>query len=69
MDVAKIIEEIDNIIYTVSLVKDEPNPDWLNQHDYASGYFIGRKNASSVAATNLLTIRTLLERINGKVPS
>jgi len=66
-DIAKIIEEIDNILYTVNLVKNEPDPDWVNPHDYSSGYFVGRKNASRLASANLQVIKVLLEELNGKI--
>jgi hypothetical protein len=69
MDVAIIIEKIDNMLDIINSVRNEPSPDWVNQHDYASGYYVGRKSASNINAVNLLTIKDMLEKINGKVPS
>jgi hypothetical protein len=68
-DVAFIIEKIDNMLNIINSVRNEPTPDWVNQHDYASGYFVGRKSSSNINAVNLSTIKDMLEKLNDKVSS
>ena len=42
----KIKEALHVRLATAHLVADEILPEWLNTHDYSSGYHIGRKQAS-----------------------
>lgn len=67
---AVISELVDNILEASIRVRDEPMPDWYNQHDYASGFFAGRKNGADITAVNMSAVKILLESYkNGKVSS
>ena len=48
---------------TAQIVATEQSPDWVNTHDYSSGYFIGRKQA---AQELVIFLNGLLDKLNTK---
>jgi hypothetical protein len=50
--------------YKIHLSKgfiNEPNPDWLNQHDYSSGFYMGSRYYAKESVDFLEQIRERLE--------
>lgn len=66
IDRAEAYDEIRETLYArLKIVRDrvnEPKPDWLNPHDYGSGYLIGRLKALKEEETFLLDFLDKLER-------
>ena len=54
--------------YKIHLAKgfiNEPNPDWLNQHDYSSGFYMGSRYYAKESVDFLEHIRErLVELVN-----
>ena len=59
----KIKEELYTTLLLTKLVRDEPMPDWWNQHDFSSGYFSGRKEAARLSTSYLESIIDQLEKL------
>jgi hypothetical protein len=61
----KLKEELYFILHLTRLVRDEPMPDWWNQHDFSSGYFSGRKEAARLSSSYIESIIEKLDELNG----
>lgn len=59
----KLKEDLYAILHLTTLVKDEPMPDWWNQHDFQSGYFSGRKEAARLSTSYLTEVLDRLEQL------
>ena len=62
----KLKEELYFILHLTKLVRDEPMPDWWNQHDFSSGYFSGRKEAARLSSSYIESILNKLDELTEK---
>ena len=63
MNIAEVKEKLYVRLDQLNVVAEEQLPDWYNQHDYSSGYFMGQKKAALLYATFLKEALDIIEQI------